>query len=832
MTTFEGLEFVNRGAELNYLKNCLERADQRPAFVIIRSPTGYGKSTLTDQLSNLSKSVRQHLCTVDPNIRGRTGSISLHEGFFIQRLAEALNLNSYRSNDPNLAFNEFLKANKSKLVKTKDHAEVLSELPSVKNAYKVIYDYAARTFSFGKYKAEKLLTSDEAHAVAICTAYTQQVLHDHFITLIIREVQHIDLYSLRSLLLWTEKHPGPNLIFEYTTETGKFEPEHQKLILKHANRREGLDILDLVRLGADHLEFLIRTNVRDDFELNSDFYLSWDGNLRSIVELKFQVGIGRSLTDNRQIVRALSDLTETVIDHVSVLTPLHRMVLAVVLSHVESIGQTTLLSVLSSIDPHIQQTTIDRALAELEIEHSFLGRLGSAYSIRNDTVAAALRETKSMQGLVALAERTLRDYYRKAIESKFAPVGLAESVRHYFRLCALTKDSRALVEATSMLKDIIQHSSDQSIYVDVVASAIEADGDLYRSDHDALVEWAAELAYEASDWRRALNLIELISNPSPFVILLKACSLQECGGHIEALKLVDLLKEKTFDPSVLLASDLVVVLVKGCRGEVSTVRKKLQAILTNPAYKNNPLLGYAYRFFEIVEDRNKGLNYLQASAECFEKSAMYKSKAYSQLPAAILLARKGKITEAIALAQEAVGYLSGEVHDKHIVLNNLSAIELLKDNPDFSVCCAQLNSALRFARDDFSELTILSNLSIVYLQQGDIEASLSCCEKCRSILEHPNFVDTDIFWPVCLNISEAYRASGDQEKCLEILQFVKENAAARNDNTEYWNFRYGETSIPHEDDSFMLRKPWHPVYLSHWLIDLEGLILLKGEPVQ
>lgn len=805
MSTIDSLEFVNRGAELAYLKACLDKADRRPALAFVRSPSGFGKSTLTDQLPSLSSLTSRSFCIVDPNIRGRVGAVSLHNGYFLQSLAQTLNEMARTSDRLVSTFSAFLLSQRINSAKSKDPTDALSEMPGLKSAYKVAFDYVARAFSFGKYSPEKLLKSDEAYAIAACTAYAQETLNDHVFVLVVREAQHIDLHSLKSLLEWSERHPGPDLIFEYTTDTGSFEPEHQKLILKFAQRRNGMKILDLVRLGADHLEFLIRNNVQDDFELTSDFYLSWDGNLRSIVELKFQVGIGRSLTDDRQIVRALTDLTDTVVEHVSTIAPLQKMILALVLSHVEAIDRTTLLAVMSAIEPHSQQTVVMKALDELENKHSFIGHLGGLYSIRNDTIANALHEIQPMQGLVALAERALKDHYQRTLEGDVGSMGLADSVRQYFRLCARTKDASALIEATEVLNDIIRRSQDQSIYVDVVASAIEADQDLYRSDHDALVEWAAGLAYESSDWQRANNLLSLIPNPSPFSIVLRACSLQEFGGHDETLHLLDYLRKTTLEPQALLAADLVEALVLGCRGETEHARKKLRAIIADQTYQESPLLGFAYRFFEIVEKRSESLVGLKASIDWFTNHSMPKSKAYSLLPAAMLSARFGDMSEARKLAQEAVDTLSGEVHDQHIVFNNLSAIELLSDDPDFLACTNQLNSALRFARDDFSEITILSNLGIAYSELGDSRAAEDCAERCSSILENPDFVDTDIFWPVCLNMSEIFRASGELAKCEASLSFAKEKAVARSDSKEYWKFRYGLIETPPEEYAFLLK---------------------------
>ena len=59
----------------------------------------------------------------------------------------------------------------------------------------------ARAFAFGRYAPEKLLISDASDAIAIYSDYAEYCLKKYALTIVLREVQHIDLYSLKTLLL-------------------------------------------------------------------------------------------------------------------------------------------------------------------------------------------------------------------------------------------------------------------------------------------------------------------------------------------------------------------------------------------------------------------------------------------------------------------------------------------------------------------------------------------------------------------------------------------------------------------------------------------------------
>lgn len=832
MQTFDGLTFVNRERELDYLGRCLEETSAHPALIVLRAPSGFGKSTLTDRFLGSEHPTVHCSCVVDPSIRGRVGSVALHRGFFIQRIAESLNIAVRESSALWPTLSSFLKSRRKDAAMSKDLTDIVSELPTPKHAYKVAFDYLARAFSFGRYTPEKILASDQGDAVATCTAYVNEVFQNYAMLLIVREAQHIDLESLKFLLDRTERHPGPDLLIEYTTESRTFEPEHQKLLLQAAHRRGGVRILDLARLSEDHLEYLIRSTVREDFDLVSDYYLAWDGNLRSIIELKFGVSVGSLLTKDPDIAGTLADLSGTLEEHVMQLTNLERLLLAILLAHVEAVSFNSLLIVATSIDSRTLHSEISAAVESLTQVHSFVAMAGGMIALRNDTVAAALQNAASLKGLIALSEKGLRDFYWNQLHQTSGSFGLSHVLRHYFRLSVKTKDVRGLSRTVSALRNEIRKANDPSIYIDAITSAIEADPELYYGDHDELILWAAELAYAASDWSRAASLLSTLRDPNPYSELMRACALQESGGHDKALEITATVYNSTTDSEMKLVCDLVKALVTGCRGQRDESRKILTTVTATEAYKSSPLLGYGYRFFEIVDGHNERLDNLKKSADVFGRNGLSISKAYSQQAAAMALARSGHIEQARELLMAASVTLGNHVHDRHLVMNNTSAVELLSENPDSALCRDALSRALPLARDDFSELTILSNLSLAMLASGDLSAAGEIADKCRSLLREHDFADKDIYWPVSFNMSVVYAALDDDKKRRSALAFPTEEGAPLSEDDDYWRFRFGMDEMEPLGHEYLLSRSWHPVYLSHWLIDLEGLCLLKPKPLE
>lgn len=824
----DDLKFVNRGAELAYLEQCLRHAASAPAFVIVRSPPGFGKSRLTDQLRNRLPGAATQVCIVDPAIRGRTGSVRVHDGFFIQRCADELTRMADAGSSRWLSLRTFIKARRWKTALEKRHTEAASDLPSLGHAYRVAFDYTARIFGFGRYSAHQLLISDHSDAVRICVEYVEHALAKHRVVLVVREVQHIDLESLRILLDLNGRGAALDLIFEYTSETGEFEPEHQKLLIRAADTRVEMSILDLIPLEPAHLESLIRQYVKSDYELTSDFYLTWSGNLRSIIELRFRVGIGRRITSSGEIVGLLSNLSKVLDGHLRELSALQQLALVTVYANAEPVDRRVLVAVVNAVHPHMAITLVDAALAELVGIHGFLSAKDKSYSLRDETIATAISEATFLRPVVALAERELRDFYRAVInEGRYTDVSLAASVRLLFRLCARTKDVAGLLRAADTLTVEVKKSQDQSVYIEIVAAAIEAQPELFTQDYDELLTWAASLAYGISDWGRCSELLQMRTTQDSFSLAMRACALQEIGRHDEALQIAAAIRDRASTPAELFVAKLIEGLINGCRGDEDGARKSFSELTGDKTFATSPLVGYAYRFFEIVDGFVECVDKLTASVAWFERFDFHRSKAYSQLPAAMFLARMGEIPRAQRMVADAQQILTNEVRDQHLILNNSAAVELLSVSPRYPECISQLIKALRSSRDDYSELTIVTNLAIAHWGAGDMSPALDCVERMLKILERHDFADQDVYWPVCFNAAQILTEAGMIERSEAVLRFPRERGRPLSVNRLYWLFRYGESSELPDAYRFLASRPYHPLYLSHWTIDLEGLNLLK-----
>jgi ATP/maltotriose-dependent transcriptional regulator MalT len=258
----------------------------------------------------------------------------------------------------------------------------------------------------------------------------------------------------------------------------------------------------------------------------------------------------------------------------------------------------------------------------------------------------------------------------------------------------------------------------------------------------------------------------------------------------------------------------------------------LARVIAEPAYAQSPLLGFAYRFYEITEENDACIEMLQTSIAWFKRFGMEKSLASSQAAAAVLLARTGDIDAARSMISSASEILGQQVRGRHLLLNNVAAVELLSSEPDFQRCVDVLVEALRYVRDDYCEVTVLTNLAIAHCGAGHSEAAIECIDSALCILDDHDFASVDVYWQICFNAAQILAAVGQPERSGQVLRWPEGRAPMPVQNKDYWDYRYRRTDDLPKSWRFLAERSFHPLYLSLWLIDLEGLNLVRPAPLR
>lgn len=822
----ESSEFVNRTKELTLLSRLQGDLGTPAALLFLRSPSGFGKSRLTSEFLRIAGNGRMAVAA-DPLIRGRAGEKTVYEGYFIQRAAQAFSFIAQQSDIDAPNFRSFASQKRWANIKGKNPLNDLRTLPSLGTAYKAAVEYVERFFSIGQRDPSVILETDDAEAVSMATAYVDTMFGAVDTTLIVRECQHIDYQSLRALLSLHRRRPGNLLVLEYTTENGEFQPDHQKLIMQGFEGHSNAFITDLLRLDRDHFEELLRRLPTSSGQVSGDFHANWNGNLRVLEELKFQVSIGRQISGPTDLGNRLVDLRQQIVLHIAQLSDLERFILATIIVHEEPISKHVLDTVVQVHDPSVTRGDIVTALDNLEKEHRYIEKGVINLAIQHEDIVDGFNNSPGGRGLAVLCQNLLRDVFVSWIDSsEFKAVSFATAARLAFRLSAATGDLALLASLINTIDKQLREANDQAIYVDIVADIATDQNNLLPTERSHLLGWAAQLAYEICDFSLAARLFRE-KNSLSFAdnALLAHCLIEE-GKHDEVNSMIEKWRGQSNQ------YDRLADLVRGGyaldTGRWDEAKEIFKSLVQTAPHAGDVFKGHAERLWCEMEPYPRNTELCLDSVNTFKTLGLKKSAAYSALSASRFLARSGDPEKGMNLIDDAVADLKGEVRSDVLILNNSALVGLLQNKPDFDHCAQLLRQANRLSRHDFSDLVIQSNLAIAEWKRGDLDAASSAVMKSIPILDNPTFTERDIFWPVCFNLAQVFGAMDDPEKAQEMRERPYKTEWTEQSDKAYWQYRYKGFGEPEPLSSFMLRFDYHPSAFSHWHIDASCVAQLTG----
>lgn len=817
------IEFLNRTAELEQLRSALKGNDT-PALIIVRAPSGYGKSSLTDRLA--ASDCERRMAIVEPQLQGRTGG-RIHEGYFLQRAAAAVSkLNGVRP-----SFREFLKKRRWHTARNKKVLETFRTLPGPKSGYATAVDYVERLLAFGRYGPDALLSSDQSEAIALCRDFLGEACADTRTALVLRDAQQIDATSLQTLLQLSSEPKGPALLLEYTTGDGRFHPDHQRQLELAFDTREAIYILDLVRLERRYLERVLDQYAPAATNLTGEFYASWDGDLRRLKELRFQLGIGQTIGSARELTAELACFELRLNSRVERLSASARFALACLFAHREQLSLHTLVDIMVATGPAMGRSEAERTLDQLSEADGLIAIAADFVALADDDVVAAARAAPGQAALIALAERALRDHYIRCFsEQDFRDSSAAVALRQAIRLCGRTEDSVQLLRLLDDFEAVIRTTSDPGRYLDVMMSTL-VNAELLASERRRLQAHAANLAYDIVDFQNAVAVLEAIEGRTPYQDALLAQSDIEIGRLDRAASYAERAVTST-DSEERLHARLIEAGIALVRNQWDASRAIARSAIDEFGRTDSPLLGHAYRLIESTQDYPECIETALLGVEAYAAVKTPVPLAYAELAAGRHLARMGDFGEAWRLTQSGSDKLEGQVRDAHLVWNARGAINLLDRDGDPAKSIEWLRRALPTARDDFSELVVRCNLAIALWKADRMPAALAEVGASTRILDAPQFSDRHVFWPVCYNLAQVLKAAGDAEGAARMLARPSQTGRIDELNPRQWAYRYGISTVADPATPYLNDLDYYPLFLSHWQADRAALHRLNGAPLR
>lgn len=434
MQSADTFEFVNRTEELKVLRERLLSDNARGSVTILRSPPGFGKTRLTSRIVDDLPIEGPTCIVVDPSIRSKSRSDRIYAWFFVQRAADPAAVQSKAGRPHFRTFGDFLRKGKWFRANWRQLYDTSKGGASVSGLTKIALEMAENFFKFGRYRPEALLNEDGQFACEIAREYIEQLASFRPTLFVIREAQIIDPESLRFFLHIAAKCPNCSVFLEYTSQSNTFSAEHEKIIFESIEPETSLAIFDLVKLSPREFRYLLKKYAPTSAQIEAVAEFDWDGNLRIIRELKYKVM-------GTQGGSALLHLNDAIESNLNRLSSRQRLLLALVVRHLEAIDIEMLMTVMLRINPMEVRSEIAQDLSVLENEHGYLSRKTNVIAASDEDLASAVKDSPSMQSILQLAGVRLRDYYLDIVnKDAFAAIRLHSAIRQAVALSASTDE--------------------------------------------------------------------------------------------------------------------------------------------------------------------------------------------------------------------------------------------------------------------------------------------------------------------------------------------------------------------------------------------------------
>lgn len=822
-------QFVNRVDELAILRAMLE-PEKLPALLVLRAPSGYGKSRLTDELVERAAGADLLFVRVDPDLTPQGDAVTAYDGFFLQQCAAAIdNLAAGPGRGRLDDLQSFLKQRRWTAVRERKLGDTLQKFPSWENLYGVAYEYVERLFAVGRFGRDQLLGSDSREAVAICQAYVEATIERASLALIVRQAEMLDQLSLKALLAFNRNATANLLILEYASSDYGFGRAHDKIIDQELALHPNGHTFQLLKLEPHHVELFLRQLKLPSQIVEWSTSAQWDGNLRRLSQLQHVLTVHTHprLGGGQPLLRGPTDLEEALVAEVERLSSAERLLLGLIAADPERTERAVLIKVAHRLFPHETVGHLNLLIGAL-VEGGLVKVIGEAVALADTELPKIFARARGFPAAKALGEAALRDFYVDVLSApNNETVAPATAMRKALSLAAKTADPQLLLRLLDRCATRIAEASDQTVYVDLVADLAQGD-DLLDSERSQLIGWAAGLAYDICDFRKCRTLLEGVTTLGDEERLLLASCRIEDGDHAGARADLAML-DRTRSPPLMLATDLLegsIALDSGAWDVASMLLRRVALEGMDPA---PAMSAHALRLLPEIIPYPECTEVALASVAVFERIGLAACAAYSAMSASRFLAREGRIDEAKRTIAK-VEVLQTSVRDEHMIRNNRALIALLSPTPEVGDAIAELQLALRTSRDDFSDLSILSNLAVANTAAGNLEAALDCVARGSRILDCPRFAERDVFWPVCFNFGWVLDAANRRDEASAMRRRPYESGWPMRSGDRYWAWRFGEADTPGEETPYLTRFPYHPVALSHWQLDREAVATLIAAP--
>ncbi len=800
------MDFVNREVEKRRLVELLSSNNRRKRCIFLVGPSGVGKSVLSTAAVHATS--KQNLRIKVPH----GADVKPSPGWLVREWAACLNALHVRNGTLDFQLATFANSLKSPIAKRAFHQQLIQA--SQKQPLGLILPVVNR-FTGVDYSPEEIVSGKTESATFLCFDYILYAANFAKFTYIFENLHLADYESITMLRDILERRLEGDVLIELTANEGDHRLSELKCIFE---QREVLQCEIQVVRPLEMRDYI--TIAKNYADLTDDdataVYNSTEGNVRALEDFEITKRLGG--TDKVPGASNQSTSTNPTDLNIRGLPKDCALVLSLISTHSTPCAIDLLHLAFSFVDEEFLGLAVDQKLKQLE-DRKLLIFTDDKVALQHDDVSRSVDRTlaKGAFGLIATkcwyhAYRKLWDAQQFDFVSKidviacllyFAGQYRPDSLLSFlteikqFAINALRKDTAKLhLERCEQALDRANIGGSSKFQLEI--AKIYFSMGLYDES------WRVLASIETED-KEDFSLLRL-------ALLNRSDQFQECIVEAEA----SLAQPALSNDFRLGARILSIISLRECN-KLDRARQLFEVSLAETKPTASPFRGILLRIADIFYPTEIAIGYVRQSVEFFRKRGDVVNEGHSRITLAMLLAKIHQLDEAVGELHISREHLLGDtLRERHYILNNLGAIELLRGNPVEAK--EYLKDALLTAPEIYDRLNIAANLSIAY--------SLTEAEQSDWVLAmidelSPQEIDADLLCNVYHSASILEEARNHPHRAATYLDGAKKMFAAMpgTPNSEIWL-----ALLKGEEQSDVAKRyreiGYKPGFLAYWHFDL------------
>lgn len=676
-------KLIDRNAETNAILEDINKyqALKQNKILFIWADTGIGKTSVIEKIQQ-NKNLNTKIAIVDTP-PANDDDIT-NNGAYITYIANTLN--NVVFND-RLSLKDYLRMGVSQRLDKQEVDNILDKTNSINNIVpNLICTLLRRYTNVGIADSDKILNSNDTDSILIKIEYIKFLLQKYPFVLDITNIQNIDFMTVRSLQKILTDNNNMYFIFEFTT----INSDTTKLwkLVKTFERYADIEVAEITKLSSEYALKIVQPNNFSEIDAFQKFYTEIaDGNIYKLRSAKNEISKGN--TYNLQ--------QDPILSQISKLSYGQKIILAIICLNNGVINRTTLLDI-------IEKTK-------------------DTYYILNDDIFALQDLIDIFPDVCKIKHATIIDSFNLSPENYAAVVAYKLLLQYYTLKVTTTEISNDIISyqyeiiKLHSIFDPIQILSEIKVLKKILVTCLSEENgtalltSIFNSITDDVENnvkiHIINIAYEAGFYKTAfklLNEIECSKNKYP---LLYCMLLNRNDYHIECIELCVKHINKSINDRITMILKMIKMLSERSLNNNAYV-STFWDIYNTTRYKQYYEYGFLLRNAQIVFDYQASINYLNESISFFTEKKSYKDAACTELTLCVQLARLGKLDIAQKRILAVKDELFNSTFEKHIVMLNMVAIELLSGNTNNDIFL-QLERCLVTAITSFDKIVILNN---------------------------------------------------------------------------------------------------------------------------